>query len=115
MDLILWPEEVWVQLMVMRQPIQDLVSTNRVMDLLEAIIIFQRDNGNRTDRKLARLKYTIDNFGLEAFKLNIEKRSEVLFKPAKDFQLKYRSDLLGFRQDMNKIGTILFLLRMVEL
>ena len=77
------------------------VSTNRVMDLLEAIITFQRDNGNRTDRKLARLKYTIDNFGLEAFKLNIEKRSGVLFKPAKDFQLNYRSDLLGFRQDPN--------------
>jgi sulfite reductase (ferredoxin) len=46
-------------------------------DLLEAskaIVLVQRDFGNRTDRKRARLKYTIDERGLPWFRSEMEKR-----------------------------------------
>ena len=38
----------------------------------QAIIKVQRDFGNRADRKLARLKYLIHNWGLEKFKAKVE-------------------------------------------
>src|SRR5207249_4149609 len=38
------------------------------------VVTVQRDFGNRSDRKLARLKYTVDNLGVEKFKEELEKR-----------------------------------------
>jgi sulfite reductase (NADPH) hemoprotein beta-component len=39
----------------------------KILDVIEKIVIIQRDKGNRSDRKVARLKYTIDRLGLENF------------------------------------------------
>src|SRR3954453_21213834 len=48
----------------------------------EAIVTVQRDWGDRTDRKHARLKYTIEDRGLDAFGAEVERRSGVkLGKP----------------------------------
>ncbi|NCY02014.1 MAG: NADPH-dependent assimilatory sulfite reductase hemoprotein subunit [Planctomycetia bacterium] len=43
-----------------------------VLAIAEAIVKVQRDFGNRTDRKTARLKYTIHTMGLEAFRKKVE-------------------------------------------
>jgi sulfite reductase (ferredoxin) len=43
-----------------------------VLEIAVAIIKVQRDFGNRSDRKVARLKYTINNMGLEAFRAKVE-------------------------------------------
>ncbi len=43
-----------------------------VMQVVEAIFKVQRDFGNREDRKLARLKYLVNNWGVEAFKAKVE-------------------------------------------
>jgi sulfite reductase (ferredoxin) len=43
-----------------------------VLAIAEAIVKVQRDYGNRTDRKTARLKYTIHNMGLDAFRKKVE-------------------------------------------
>ncbi|KIY70783.1 hypothetical protein CYLTODRAFT_419457 [Cylindrobasidium torrendii FP15055 ss-10] len=40
--------------------------------IAEAVMIVQRDNGNRVDRKNARLKYTIDRLGLDVYKSEVE-------------------------------------------
>jgi len=45
----------------------------------EAVIATQRDYGDRTDRKHARLKYTIEDRGLEWFKSEVESRSGITF------------------------------------
>ncbi len=65
------------------------------------LITVQRDFGNRSDRKLARLKYTIDRMGVEAFKEEVEKRAGLTFQPAKPFKFKDRSDDFGWRQNHN--------------
>ncbi len=44
----------------------------QAVDVATAIIKVQRDYGNRSDRKVARLKYTIANMGLPAFKAKVE-------------------------------------------
>ncbi len=43
-----------------------------VLAIAEAIVKVQRDFGNRSDRKTARLKYTIHTMGLDAFRAKVE-------------------------------------------
>ena len=43
-----------------------------VIPIAEAIVKVQRDYGNRSDRKVARLKYTIHTMGLENFRAKVE-------------------------------------------
>jgi sulfite reductase (ferredoxin) len=43
-----------------------------VLPIAEAIVKVQRDFGNRSDRKTARLKYTIHTMGLENFRSKVE-------------------------------------------
>ncbi len=48
------------------------VRPDQVVDVAEAIVKVQRDFGNRDDRKVARLKYLIANWGIEKFKAKVE-------------------------------------------
>jgi sulfite reductase (ferredoxin) len=48
------------------------VEPDQAVDVATAVVKVQRDFGNRSDRKVARLKYTIANMGLEAFKAKVE-------------------------------------------
>lgn len=45
---------------------------SNVLQVVEAVFKVQRDFGNREDRKLARLKYVIANWGIEKFKAKVE-------------------------------------------
>lgn len=62
------------------------------------ILTVQRDNGNRADRKLARLKYTVDTMGVENFKAELEKRIGFKLEPAKPFVFSDREDLYGWQK-----------------
>lgn len=44
----------------------------KVIEVLEAVVKVQRDFGNRSDRKVARLKYLIHNWGIDAFREKVE-------------------------------------------
>jgi sulfite reductase (ferredoxin) len=48
------------------------VPPEQVIPVAEAIVKVQRDFGNRADRKLARMKYLIAEWGLERFKAKVE-------------------------------------------
>lgn len=48
------------------------VTPDQVIHVAEAIVKVQRDFGNRSDRKIARLKYLIANWGIPAFKAKVE-------------------------------------------
>ena len=48
------------------------VTPDQVIDVVTAVVKVQRDYGNREDRKVARLKYLVANWGIEAFKLKVE-------------------------------------------
>ncbi|QDV58245.1 NADPH-dependent assimilatory sulfite reductase hemoprotein subunit [Rosistilla oblonga] len=49
------------------------VKAEDVLKVAEAVVIVQRDNGNRADRKVARLKYLIAEWGIEKFRAAVEK------------------------------------------
>lgn len=48
------------------------VTPEQVVSVAEAIVKVQRDFGNRSDRKVARLKYLVANIGIPAFKAKVE-------------------------------------------
>ncbi|UUO07320.1 NADPH-dependent assimilatory sulfite reductase hemoprotein subunit [Blastopirellula sp. J2-11] len=48
------------------------VTPDQLIPAIEAVVKVQRDFGNREDRKVARMKYLIHNWGLEKFKAKVE-------------------------------------------
>jgi sulfite reductase (NADPH) hemoprotein beta-component len=63
------------------------------------IITIQRDFGNRSDRKQARLKYTLDKMGVPAFKAELEKRCGFELEPARSYVFTQRRDDYGWYQN----------------
>lgn len=63
------------------------------------VITVQRDFGNRSDRKLARLKYTVDNMGVDAFSEEVEKRCGFPLEAPRPYQFTERRDYYGWKQD----------------
>lgn len=46
---------------------------DQVIGVCQAVLKVQRDNGNREDRKIARMKYLVDNWGIDKFRAEVEK------------------------------------------
>jgi sulfite reductase (ferredoxin) len=57
------------------------VPRERLLDVVRAIVIVQRDYGDRTNRKHARLKYTIDDRGLAWFRRAVEEQAGFALQP----------------------------------
>lgn len=57
-----------------------------------AVITVQRDYGNRTVRKLARTKYTIDRLGAPAFKQLVEERAGLALMPPQEVAFLHNRD-----------------------
>ncbi|MBI5617696.1 MAG: assimilatory sulfite reductase (NADPH) hemoprotein subunit [Gammaproteobacteria bacterium] len=64
-----------------------------------AVVTAQRDLGDRTDRKHARLKYTIDTVGLDAFRTEVERRQGFAFAPARPYAFSHTGDRFGWFGD----------------
>jgi sulfite reductase (ferredoxin) len=78
------------------QPLFYVLRANAV-DVAEAIVTTQRDHGNRTDRKNARLKYTIENMGFDAFREEVVSRLPgVEIQPSKTIRFDTVEDQLGW-------------------
>jgi sulfite reductase (NADPH) hemoprotein beta-component len=65
----------------------------------EAVVTMQRDHGDRSNRKQARLKYTIDRMGLDAFVAGVNQRLTVKLQPAKGFSFVSTGDRMGWAED----------------
>ncbi|HXF63985.1 MAG TPA: NADPH-dependent assimilatory sulfite reductase hemoprotein subunit [Caldilineaceae bacterium] len=48
------------------------IPRSQVLDLVEKIVMVQRDYGDRTDRKHARMKYVVYEWGIDAFRAKVE-------------------------------------------
>ncbi|EIL89000.1 sulfite reductase subunit beta [Rhodanobacter fulvus Jip2] len=72
------------------------VRPENLIALAETVIGVQRDWGDREERKHARLKYTVDTYGVEATKAEIEKRLGFALEPARDFHFDHNGDRYGW-------------------
>ena len=75
----------------------------KIVEVAEAVLVFQRDHGNRSERKNARLKYTIDRLGLEFFKSEIERTHGINLLPAKAYEFITLGDKFGWSQGEDKL------------
>jgi sulfite reductase (NADPH) hemoprotein beta-component len=74
------------------------IAPEHVIAIGEAVVTTQRDWGNRAVRKRARLKYTIDDRGLDAFREEVERRAGVSLGPARAFGFDHNADGFGWSQ-----------------
>src|SRR2546421_6780519 len=70
--------------------------TGEVREVAEAVVKVQRDHGNRSDRRHARLKYLLDKEGLDWFRKQVERRLGRRLAPASDIEVSGIADHLGW-------------------
>jgi sulfite reductase beta subunit-like hemoprotein len=75
------------------------VKRAHVVDATEAIVTTQRDHGNRTERKNARMKYTVQTMGIDAFRAEVQRRLPGIETfPAKELKFDTVEDNLGWHE-----------------
>ena len=72
------------------------ITPDQLLPVAEAVMTTQRDLGDRTNRKHARLKYTIDTHGLATIVAQISSRSGVTLAPARPFTFTTTGDRFGW-------------------
>ncbi len=71
---------------------------DQALGVAEAVMRVQRDNGNRSVRKHARLKYTIERMGLDAFRQEVEGHLGYALAPAHGATFTGTGDRLGWHE-----------------
>ena len=75
------------------------ITADKVNQIGEAILTTQRDYGDRTNRKHARLKYTIQDRGIEWFRSEVEKRSGIIFELEHPYEFTTIEDPHGWHEN----------------
>ncbi|KAI9808838.1 MAG: hypothetical protein M1826_004042 [Phylliscum demangeonii] len=75
------------------------LAADRVHLACEKIMLVQRDHGDRTNRKHARLKYTVDDMGVDVFRAKVEALLGEGFAAAAPFQFDSNIDTFGWQTD----------------
>lgn len=78
------------------------VTPDQALKVAECVLTTQRDWGNRENRARARLKYTIEDKGLENFRAEVEKRCGFKLGAPRPFTFERTFDVLGWRQGDDK-------------
>jgi sulfite reductase (NADPH) hemoprotein beta-component len=68
----------------------------QLLAVAEAVVTIQRDHGDRSERKHARLKYTIADRGIDWFKAELERQTGFALAPARPFRFSGSGDRFGW-------------------
>jgi sulfite reductase (NADPH) hemoprotein beta-component len=71
----------------------------QLIAVAEAVVTTQRDFGDRSERKHARLKYTIADRGLAWFRAELERRLGFTLAPPRPFEFTTTGDRFGWSED----------------
>lgn len=74
----------------------------KIIEVAEKIITIQRDYGNRSVRKYARFKYTIDTRGVEWVLNELNERLGWNLEPARAFRFEHNGDRYGWVKGSNE-------------
>ncbi|CAM3840935.1 assimilatory sulfite reductase (NADPH) hemoprotein subunit [Vibrio aquimaris] len=72
------------------------IPLDKTLDVAAAVVTTQRDWGNRSNRKNAKTKYTLDRVGSDVFKAEVEKRAGVVFEKSRPYEFTERGDRIGW-------------------
>ncbi|WP_174864867.1 assimilatory sulfite reductase (NADPH) hemoprotein subunit [Pectobacterium polaris] len=86
------------------------ISVEHTLAIAEAVVTTQRDWGNRTNRKNAKTKYTLERVGVDNFKQEVEARAGVKFEAVRPYEFTGRGDRIGWVKGIdNKWHLTLFI------
>jgi sulfite reductase (NADPH) hemoprotein beta-component len=74
---------------------------DKLVDVAKAVLTIHRDFGDRTDRKHARLKYVVEERGVDWTRAEVEKRAGIKLQPSRPFKFTTTTDLLGWHKDVD--------------
>jgi sulfite reductase (NADPH) hemoprotein beta-component len=74
---------------------------DQAVAVAEHVVAVQRDYGDRSNRKHARLKYTIDDRGIEWFREALFERLGFSLFAAEPFEFRSRGDVFGWSKDQH--------------
>ena len=77
------------------------VALEKTLDVAAAVVTTQRDWGNRSNRKNAKTKYTLDRVGIDVFKAEVEKRAGVEFSESRPYEFTGRGDRIGWAEGID--------------
>jgi sulfite reductase (NADPH) hemoprotein beta-component len=72
------------------------LTPDQLLKVAETVVMIQRDFGDRTDRKHARLKYTIADRGVDWFKAELFKRLGFTLEPPRSYTFTTQGDRFGW-------------------
>ena len=76
----------------------------QAVDVAEKVVLVQRDFGDRTDRKHARLKYTVEDRGVAWFRAEVERRLGYRLEDPRPVHFTHTGDRYGWTQDWQGNG-----------
>lgn len=82
---------------------------DKVKEVAEKIVTIQRDYGNRTDRKQARFKYTVDAKGVDWIREELNNRLGWELHRTKDFHFDHNGDRYGWTKGKGRWHFTLFI------
>jgi sulfite reductase (NADPH) hemoprotein beta-component len=74
---------------------------DKLSAVAKAVLTIHRDFGDRTNRKHARLKYVLEERGVDWFRIEVEQRAGFKLAAARPFEFTKQGDLLGWHQQTN--------------
>jgi sulfite reductase (ferredoxin) len=74
------------------------VGPDELLRVAEGVVTVQRDHGDRTNRRHARLKYTIADKGIDWFREQVAEASGLTIQPARDVEWTRFDDRLGWHE-----------------
>ncbi|SUA35791.1 sulfite reductase beta subunit [Neisseria zoodegmatis] len=78
------------------------VPLEKTLDAAAAVVSVQRDWGNRSDRKNAKTRYTLERVGVDVFIEEVENRMGAKFEPVRPYEFTSRGDRIGWVQGEDK-------------
>jgi sulfite reductase (NADPH) hemoprotein beta-component len=77
------------------------VTREQLVTTAKAVVTVHRDFGDRTNRKHARLKYVLEEKGVDWFRGQFEERAGFKLQPARPFQFTRQGDTFGWHQQLD--------------
>jgi sulfite reductase (NADPH) hemoprotein beta-component len=74
-------------------------TTEQAVDVAEKVVLVQRDHGDRTNRKHARLKYTVEDHGVAWYRAQVEERLGYPLEDPRPVAFSSTGDRYGWTED----------------
>jgi sulfite reductase (ferredoxin) len=77
------------------------ITADKVIDVAEKVVLVQRDHGDRENRKHARMKYLINDWGIDAFRAKVEEYLGYQLEGVRPMPEMQVEDHLGWHQQVD--------------